>query len=310
MSKIRALFSEADTFLLLVHKNADVDAVGSAIALKYYLQGQGKTVKIGCDSLSSQGKMFLETLKEEIDYYEFSEEFGNLVLLDTSSVKKLGIFEKAVEKADNVVVIDHHEKNKDLERFLYYNETRSSNTEIIYEYFPLDSEIYLKAVLGGIITDTGHFRHADADTFEAVHKILKKGVDLQEILRSLENKLDRSKKIAVLKASRRLELHYAKDLIVATTKIGAHESLAAKSLLFMGADVSFVANGDRISSRARHSAVEKGINLAEIMQDVGKVQNADGGGHKAAAGAEGLRDTEEAISMCVSLVKKRIDGNG
>ncbi len=310
IDKIKSTFEEKNQFLVVIHKNADADAVGSALALKYYLQSKGKETIIGCESINSQGKMLLENLEEEVEYHVPPGDHDTVVLLDTSSVEKAGIFKECVYAAENVVVIDHHEKNKELEQFLYYNEHLASNAEIIYKFFPLSNENYLKAILAGIVADTGHFKHATPATFETVHTILTNGIDLQEIFLLLQTEMDRSRKIAVLKACKRMKLHYIKDLIIATTSVGSHESLAAKYLLFMGADISFVANKDRISSRAKKNVIKRGINLAEIMQKIGTLENGDGGGHKAAAGAASLEDTKNALNLCVKLVEKRLDTHG
>ena len=307
IDKIKSVFDKEDNFLILTHKNADVDAVGSALALKYYLEEKNKKVRIGCESLNKQAKIILDNLKERIDYYHYTDEFRNIIILDTSSIKKLGIFEKATKKAENVVVIDHHEKNVRMEKYLYYNENLSSNSEIIYKFFPSNNGNYLKAILAGIIADTGHFKYADVHTFETVLDILKKGIDLQEVLSILKEDMNRSKKIAVLKAFKRMKIYPIDNMIIATTRIGAYEAIVAKSLLEMGADIAFVASKDRISSRAKNTVIERGINLAEIMQ---KLENGDGGGHKAAAGAEGLEDIEKALKTCVILVRKRLDKNG
>jgi len=307
IDKIKSVFDKEDTFLILTHKNGDVDAVGSALALKYYLEEKNKKVRIGCESLNKQAKIILDNLEEEIDYYHYTEEFRNIIILDTSSIKKLGIFEDAVKKAENVVVIDHHEKNMGMEKYLYYNENSSSNCEIIYKFFPSNNKKYLKAILGGIITDTGNFKYANVNTFEVVLDILKKGINFQEVLSILKEDMNRSKKIAVLKAFKRMKIYYIEDLIVITTRIGAHEAIVARSLLDMGADIAFVASKDRISSRAKNTVIERGINLAEIMQ---KLEEGDGGGHKAAAGAEHLEDIEKALKTCVVSVRKRFDKNG
>lgn len=310
IDEIKSIFDKEDYFLILTHKNADVDAVGSVLALKYYLKEKNKNVAVGCESLNRQAKILVNNLEEKIDYYRYTEEFGNVIILDTSSMKKLGIFENAVKKAENVVIIDHHEKNMHAERYLYYNEPLPSNAEIIYKFFPSKNEKYFKAILAGIIADTGRFKYANVHTFETVLDILKKGTDFQEVLSLLKEDTDRSKKIAVLKAFKRMKIYTVKDLIIATTRIGAYESIVARSLLDIGADISFVAGRERISSRAKHGVIKRGINLAEIMHKIGKLENGDGGGHKAAAGAENLENAEKALKTCVLLVKERLDKNG
>ena len=307
VDKIRDIFNKENDFLIVTHKNADVDGMGSALALKYYLKERNKNVKIGCESLNSQAKIILDNLNEKIDYFHYTEDFRNLIVVDTSSIKKLGIFEETVKKAENVIVIDHHEKDEYMEKFLYYNKNLTSNAEIIYKLFPSNNEKYLKAILAGIIADTGLFKYADQNTFRTILDILKKGIDFQEVLSILKEDMSRSKKIAILKAFKRMKIYYIKDLIVVTTRIGAYEGIVARSLLDMGADIAFVANKDRISSRAKNNVIEKGINLAEIMQSLEK---GDGGGHKAAAGAENIEDVEKAMKKCVSMIKERLDKNG
>jgi nanoRNase/pAp phosphatase (c-di-AMP/oligoRNAs hydrolase) len=308
IEQIKDIFDREDDFLILTHKNADVDAVGSILALKYYLQEKNKRVTAACDSVNSQAKIFLENMNEELD--RTVEEFRNVIIVDTASVKKLGIFEDTIEKAEHSIIIDHHEKTAQSKEFFYYNEQLPSNTEIIYKFFPLNDEKYLKVILAGIIADTGYFKYASTETFGTVYKILKKGINLQEMFVLLKNEIDRSRKIAVLKAVRRMKIHTVRDFIVTTTRVGAHEALAAKALLSLGADISFVASKERISSRTTDAVIQRGINLAEIMHAIGRLENGDGGGHKAAAGAEDLDDVENALKTCVKLVKERLDTDG
>lgn len=309
IDEIRDIFANENEFLILTHKNADVDAVGSALALYYYLYEKNKRARIGCESLNKQAKIFLRNINESIDNILPAKPFGTVVLVDSSSVKKLGIFEECVGKAENVIVIDHHEESGMMEEFLYYNETVPSNAEIIYNLFPMNDEKYLKAILAGIVADTGYFKYAMPETFGIVHDILMKGIDLQEIFILLKNDLDRSRKIAVLKACKRMKIYTIRDLIVATTRVGAHEALAAKSLLSIGADISFVASRERISSRTTDAVIQRGINLAEVMHKVGRLENGDGGGHKAAAGAESLENPEKALKTCVKIIGEQLDAH-
>ncbi len=93
------------------------------------------------------------------------------------------------------------------------------------------------------------------------------------------------------------------EFIVATSLGSSHESSVCKSLLALGADVSFVgsqrADKFRISARARQDMVRLGMHLGNLLDDVGGETQNIGGGHAGAAGLTGVGDVEAILNICM-----------
>ncbi len=121
---------------------------------------------------------------------------------------------------------------------------------------------------------------------------------------------DLSQRIAVLKAASRSKIERQGDWLVASTEINSFEGSAAMSLVDLGADVAFAAgrHGDRvrISARSSRAAVRMGLNLNELLGEVGKAHEGDGGGHRAAAALEARGEPKALLSECRKKVAERL----
>jgi nanoRNase/pAp phosphatase (c-di-AMP/oligoRNAs hydrolase) len=74
------------------------------------------------------------------------------------------------------------------------------------------------------------------------------------------------------------------------------------ALVDLGADVAFVAGRHgrlvRISARTSREAARRGLNLAELLGEVGKSYGGDGGGHRSAAALEAAGDPSAILEAC------------
>ncbi|HET8685479.1 MAG TPA: DHH family phosphoesterase, partial [Methanosarcina sp.] len=81
----------------------------------------------------------------------------------------------------------------------------------------------------------------------------------------------------------------------------------------IGADVAFVGTtrGEnvRISARAKRDAVNAGVNLGQLMEDVSNEYNGTGGGHSGAAGIDVIADMEEVLNKCRERTKKILEAS-
>ena len=328
-TRLMEILLRQDQYIILLHQNADPDAIGSAIALKELLKSQGKNVMIGTETLNNLSKNLISSLGDFI--VTAPTDHKNLIILDTSTPVQLGIFESMIEKAEVVISIDHHEtfetnKFRGTKYSYFINKERTSTAEIIFDIMlkmkdegllnkeNTNCDKIIRAILTGIVTDTGHMRFSDVNTLKTLIHIFKRGYHISDVDELLRVEDDISKKIAILKAHQRMKLYSVSDFIVATSNVSSCEALAAKSILSTGADVAFVGadNGSevRISGRAKKSVIDKGINLAKIMSQVAPVIGGEGGGHKGAAGANGKSNMEEGLKKCVELFVQDLGGHG
>ena len=159
----------------------------------------------------------------------------------------------------------------------------------------------------GLITDTGHYRHADASALHAASQMLGEDIlhgDVLDLLRTTG--LGRSIRIATLRSLTKVDVETAGDFLVAITSCSTHEGVVASSLITAGADVSVVTNsknnGLRLTTRASHRAVENGVDMGAILTILAESLGKEGGGHPGAAGWTTDVDRVEAISSILSRI--------
>ncbi len=298
--------------LITFHSLGDVDAVGSAFALKSFFKN---ALVYAPDPVNAQAKKLMKYLGAEFD--EFPQDCGALIILDTNSRGLLPQLEKLSNFSD-VLIIDHHTVHPDSihARNEMIDPSYSSTAEIVYELlkefnFGIDDKTAI-CLLCGIISDSANFQNANTKTFKYVGELLEKTkTDYKEVLALTETPMNISERIAILKACQRAQLTRVGDFLIVTSMVSAFESAAASSFLTLGADFSFVGyEGEdaRISARMKTELAKTGVNLADIMSKVAGMIGGSGGGHQCAAGANGpnMNEVEDALAECVRLVKEKL----
>jgi phosphoesterase RecJ-like protein len=297
---------------VLLHVNADPDALGSAIALSLAFPN----VSIGAvGGLSKNGKSLQKNLGIEVIEKPDISLYDKIVIVDSPSPDRLGEFK---DKLKNPIVIDHHSETFDWKASLYYvDEGKASCSEIIYQILKLgEKKITRKiglALLAGILTDTGKFSYANADTLKTYGEIMEQsGVGMKDVISVFEeeHETDYSRKISRLKGGQRLRYQSSNGYIVAVSQVSSFESDVCNALLSLGADVAFVGSQRddefRISSRATQNILKEGFHLGNLMADVGKENGCNGGGHDGAAGLSGVGDVEAMLNICIKRTKKSL----
>lgn len=287
--------------VILVHGNADMDAIGSAYALAECFPPARIYAPGGLDRVT-------RVVKEKlgIDVSE-SCDIGNpelIVVVDTSSPDQI---EGDIEIPEGSLIIDHHiPTGKWSSMDLICDDTRTSCSEIIWDLVKgcpvIGKDVHL-ALLGGMITDTGHLQFATAATLRAFAEIMECGsLEMDEVLSLMRVDQSMSERTAVVKCLGRSRFERVGDMLVAVSLSGSFEASCCKGLLSAGADVAFVASqrddAFRISSRATQEMVRRGLHLGDMLADLGTETCSDGGGHGAAAGISGTGDAEAMLNMC------------
>ncbi len=293
--------------LVLVHSNADSDAVGSAYALAQTFPN----VTIGVhEGVNKSSKKLINKTGAEVVVNPNPDDYEKIFVVDTSTPSLLGNLAKDIRKP--IIIIDHHAKTSWENAKLYYHDEKPSCAEIIYEIlkkanFKMNKNVGM-ALLSGIITDTGRFRRADVETLKIFTSIMEETkITMDEVLSLVEEKPDKSEKIALLKAGQRLKYETVNDFVLAYSMIGAFEGSASSALLSLGADVAVV--GRQKNSEFVVIAKSKNnvpVHLGRMMDEIGRETNTGGGGHKGAAGLNGIGDAEAMVNICVQKLKEKL----
>lgn len=312
--------------LLLCHQNSDPDALCSAYAFQGLLKHLAPhvVVEIGAgQGISKLSKHMLQFMPIIVNAKPSVESADVMVLLDTNTVQQLGELAESVAKsAAPIIVVDHHAPHPEtLQRakLCITDEHASSTCEVVYEFFkqanikPNVNEAI--ALFLGIAFDTRHFVFSNTSTLKTLAELCDLGVNPQEALAVLALPMDFSERVARMKACRRAKLIKMGNWIIAFSHVSAFQASAARALVDLGAHASAVAgkrNGTvEISFRCtREFAKETGIHLGkDIAKPVGEFLQGMGGGHAAAAGANGVGDVNTGLKYCLKLFKERLAEN-
>lgn len=298
--------------LVLLHGNADPDALASGFAVQQSFPGVVIGVPGGLDRIAKllAGIMGIETV-EDVSAVKAKR----LLILDTSGPEQLnGNFD-----LDRAIVIDHHTRNEKWQNAMTYHcdDSKSSCSEIIFELLNAAKKQPTKkvalALMFGILTDTGYFKFAKPATLVAFSELMAlHNVQMDEVMGLIYAEEDISERISQLKGAQRLKYWKVGGHIVASSQGSAYEASVCKALLDLGADIAFVGSqrGEmfRISARATQAMVRKGVHLGKLLGAVGTETTNGGGGHPGAAGITGTGDVEAILNISVDnalrLLKK------
>lgn len=341
--------SDDTSKLVLTHENADPDAIGSAVVLKEHFPNLTVGVYNSLNKVSSKLALFLDV---DVLVNPDPEKFEKLIILDSSSPAQIGQLHQGKKE---ILVLDHHTPSwswpKDT--LFYIDESKKSLAEIIFQFFrhlitrekererngneewkdAVSSDCFqgislevgntlsrkdCLALLSGIVTDTGHFRHGDSHSLMTASLLLDAhGMELGEVL-SLVNEEDElaiSRKVAQLKAGQRLDFSVIKNrYILGHSNVGSFEGSACNKLLISGCDVvlilSLEKNSFRISGRASYELTRKGVHLGTIFLKLASEKGWTAGGHPGAAGLSGEGEGRKALLVCVAAIKDVIETFG
>ncbi|MDR1404591.1 MAG: DHH family phosphoesterase [Candidatus Methanoplasma sp.] len=290
--------------VILVHGNADMDAVGSAFAISSCFPDGDIFAPGGVDRVAGLAaeKLNINILEEcDVSLYDLA------VVVDTSSPEQLG--PTASDIPAGSVVIDHHSPTGKWKGMHFVcDSTKVSCCEIVKDVIdaagvniPRDAAM---ALLGGMLTDSGHFQFANPKIMRSFAELLEKGnIHADEVFNLTRSRVTMSERIAVMKAVGRTKFDHIGDMMVATSYGGSFEASSCRALMTAGADVAFVGsqrdNEFRVSGRASQEIVRKGIHLGKIMGSISEETETDGGGHGGAAGMSGTGDTEAMLHICM-----------
>ena len=290
--------------VILVHGNADMDAISSAYVLSRCFPTADVCALNGIDRVS---KLVSEKVGFNVTESFDEKDYDLIVTVDTSSPDQLQ--QDTVLPVEKTIVIDHHQNNGKWERYDHYiDDTKVACAQIVLDIIrenglELDRDMGLM-LLGGMLTDSGHFQFADTRLLDDFSYIMgRTGIHMDEAMSLTKSIPSMSERVSVMKCIERSKFDRVGDMIVATSYGGSFEAAGCRALLLAGADVVFVASqreeNFRLSARATQEMVRRGYNLGEIMKDIGSETVTDGGGHDGAAGLSGVGDIEAMLHICM-----------
>ena len=182
--------------VILPHRNPDGDALGSTLALNFFLIQKGHNVKVVSPN---DYPSFLKWLPGEVDVLKYNQtpklvrdfirEADLIFTLDFNALTRIEDLTNIVKNATGEkIMIDHHEAPEDYAKLKYSDPSMSSTCEMVYNVIKsIDNRAFTKEIASclytGIMTDTGSFRFSSttAETHKVIAHLVEVGADGTEI---------------------------------------------------------------------------------------------------------------------------------
>jgi len=315
---ISEIVASSENVLIMGHRFADLDCLGSAIGVYSALKPSGRPCNIVLDTERNLADSLYQRMldagyKDVIISPEqalLSVTRDTLLIIVDTHVLNILESPELYNKCQNVVVIDHHRKMVDhiSNAIIFFHEPyASSASEMAAElcqYF-WDGKLKItvpeaEAMLAGIMLDTRNFTlRTGVRTFEAAAYLRKMGADTVEVRKlfasSMEAYQQKSRLVSSADLYRNCAITYAANSGDEDIRIAAPQ--AADDLLNISdVSASFVMyeTNDGVSISARSMG---DFNVQVIMEKLG------GGGHQTMAGAQltgiSLEDTRRQLLAAI-----------
>jgi len=283
----------------MIHQDPDGDTVASTIALYLSLKSLGKKVSMVCKDEIPKPFLFLPKVKDIRKDILFGD-FEVIIVIDCGDLKRTGFAERLKKFAKvfkKLINIDHHPRN-DLWKIANLNlvdQEASSASEIVW---PILKNLPIKitgdiatAILTGIYTDTGGFKHSNTTpvTLEIASELLNYGAKLKTITRSVA--LNKSLAALRLWGVTLSRIHKNQDLQVISSVITSEDLKKWGATYYDLAGVVNLMNAIPDSKAAilffetPDGNIRASLRTEKEEVDVSKIARLfGGGGHKKAAG--------------------------
>lgn len=323
---LRDLIQGSDKVVIMGHKMPDMDAIGASIGVRKMARMNNVEghIVINFDELDGSVTRLMDEIKKDEDLFsQFVDpeaalslvtDKSLLVIVDTHKPSMV-IDERIIEKAEKVVVIDHHRRGEEFinNTMLVYMEPYASSTaELVtelVEYQPKNEKLTMlesTALLAGIVVDTKSFTlRTGARTFEAASYLRTNGADtvlVQRLLKEdIETYIQRSKLIETVELTPDgIAIARGEEGVVYSSVLIAQ---TADILLTMKGVIASFVIASRTDGKVGISARSLGeLNVQLVVEELG------GGGHLTNAACQLEVETiEEAEQLLKSAIEDKLE---
>ena len=323
---IKPILEKEKRFLITSHVCPEGDALGSAVALKLFLQQMKKEAFMINEGKSASQLNFLNNGHFRIfnpnssDDQRFIESFNTLFVVDVSDWGHMGVLGERLQKIPSTkICIDHHPPKGKFGDIDLIDRTTSATGHMIYQMMQhfkgtMTPEI-ATALYTSIITDTGQFAYPNttSEVIQIAADLVKQGVDHYDVYQKVYENNNWTKLQLMEKALK--SLHADAENQIAWMKItqdmykeldapfddaeGFVDQLRAIHGVKIAVLFRELPGGQvRINLRSK-----EGVNVSDLAKSFG------GGGHPNAAGAVYPGKLDEVIEKVVTSAKKLLNSH-
>ena len=186
---LKIFLGKPRNIVIVGHKNPDGDAIGSSLALKFYLQKKGHFCTV---VVPNEYPSFLHWLPGSNEVYRFDRQNSQskkaidasdlIFLLDFNALHRVGQdMQNTLENyPKDFAMIDHHQQPDEV-TYMYSDVSICSTCQMVYQFMEMNNDVHLiddiiaTCLYTGIMTDTGSFRFRS--TTSKTHKIIADLID-------------------------------------------------------------------------------------------------------------------------------------
>lgn len=187
MEKAINIIEKNDNIFIASHINPDGDNIGSMLALSLALKKINKNVVVLQSDFIPEDFKFLPDSNSIQEYKEDLGPIDILIALDSSDEDRLGNNKSLLNKATNIINIDHHISNNMFGDINIIDAKAAATGELIYKFIKkmnidLDEDIGTN-LYTAISTDTGKFSYESvtSNTHRIVAELIDTGIDFNNI---------------------------------------------------------------------------------------------------------------------------------
>lgn len=309
--QVLELIKSKASFLLTAHIFPDGDNLASLLALRAALLQLGKKVQVVIDDKIPANYYFLAGINNIRQTGDICRDFEVLVVLDSSSIDRIGAVQEFVNEQITMINIDHHVSNTGFGNVQYIDVAAAATAEIIFDLLTelgttFTAEI-ATAVFTGIATDCGFFKYANTTpkAMAIAGKMIACGAKPHEISDALKTKSPAALKLLArvleqiqLTAKGKVSWLVINEEILAATGAQQEDTngLINYARYIEGVEVAVLfrevaGRGVKVSMRSKGDA---DVSLIAL--------NFGGGGHQKAAGCSfdaTLEETKEQVLQAI-----------
>ncbi len=188
---MKAELERAKSVLIISHRGPDGDTIGVNVALRLWLESQGKLVDSACCDPVPAVLSFLPFVADFLIEFDL-DKYDCVVAVDCGSASMMGFGERYPELFDQILInFDHHPSNDNFGSINVVDSSAAAASVMMFhflKYCGIEFEVKMaKALLTGIYYDTGSFMHSNADeeVYAIASELMSYGVRADRIAGNL-----------------------------------------------------------------------------------------------------------------------------
>ena len=333
MKELKELFEylkQPRRIVLIPHERPDGDAVGSALAMKMYLEKTGHVADvIAPDDFPDflNWMPYSETVfnhqKKSKTCFAVLAKADCIFFLDFNSMKRIEALGEDIKKLNHPfvgVMIDHHREPDYFTDYVLWNDKASSTAELVYQFIGMANGMHLMdekiaaCIYAGMALDTGIFQYSNttAKVHQIAAELMEYGINVEEIHNNVYNQYgeNRMRFIGYLLSEKMVVLPENKTAYMSISMLeaekyklnnGDKEGIVNLPLAMKNVEIAVLFTEDK--GKIKISFRSKGDTNIEIL-----ARNFfNGGGHKNASGGFTRDSLEATIKKFVTILPEYLN---